>query len=659
MGFSANYFIGSDSSLWRTDVPVSAAVVFSDAYPAIDIKFYGNGENLEYDFVANPGSDPSKIAIKIEGATEVIVGQNGELVIATPLGMAVHKQPVAFQHVGAATKPVASTYVQLSDSRVGVAITGQYDKTLPLVIDPQIVFSTYLGGSSYDEGWGVCVDKDGNIYSTGLTASTDFPTIPPTAPAAYPVNVFVTKISPDGKELLYSTYIGGDGYDGATNLAVAQDGSIYLTGETKSPDFPLVNPVQSTFGGYSDAFVVKLSPQGNALLYSTYLGGDFFELGRSVAVTTLGEAVVGGHTCSPDFPIANGQQTQYGGDGYYCGDAFVAKLSVDGGQLLFSTFLGGGGYDEGWGLDVDDQNYVYVVGLTASNDFPVQSPLFAASRLVDAFLTKLTPDGSSLVYSTYFGGDDYDGATSVAVDRLHRASVAGETKSSDFPKMNPTQAEPGGFSDAFVIKFESDLSKLIFGTNIGGAGYELAWDVAVDDFGGVTIAGVTTSGNYPLQSPLKDSLTGSYDAIVSRVAPAGGMLTFSSYYGGSSEDDSRSVAVHSSKSVILSGSTVSGDFPVVNAVQNNYGGGLGPFPRGDSWVASLEITYPCGDLDGSGSVTISDALMLLNYIFEGGPAPIDDAGGDVNCNGRTNIADVVYLISYIFSGGLTPCAGCR
>ncbi len=661
-GYTANYFLGADASKWITGVPVHSAVVYEEIYPDISLKFYGNGSALEYDLIVYPGGDPKSINIVVDGATSVEVTDDGQLLIATPFGTAVHKQPFVYQDQASGRNVVAASYRKLSDASIGVKIEGTYDHQSPLIVDPEITFSTYLGGTSYDEGWGVAVDPDGNIYVTGLTASTDFPTVPPAAPTAFPVNVFVSKISPDGSDLIYSTYIGGDDYDGATNLAVDNQGNVYLTGETKSLDFPAIAPLQLMHGGGSDAFVVKLNPDGNSLSYASYLGGEGYELGRAIAVNSKGEACVVGHTCSPDFPVVNAIQDEYGGEapGFdHCGDVFVTKVAAAGGAMEFSTFVGGTGYDEGWGVAVDKDDNIYAVGLTASADFPTQNPLYAHAVLADAFLTKLAPDGSAYVFSTYLGGNNYDGATSVAVDRFGRACVTGETKSSDFPHLNATQPLPGGFSDAFVTKFEVSGASVIYSTNIGGSGSELGWDIAVDEFGGATLAGRTASSNYPLQSPLKGELTGFYDAIVTRVAPSGHDLTFSSYYGGSYEEDARSVAIHNGTSVLVAGATISEDIPVVNAIQDVYGGGQLVFPRGDAYVASLLVTYTCGDMDGSGVVNIGDVVILLNYIFAGGPAPLDSGGGDVNCDGRPTISDAVYMINYIFVSGPAPCSGCE
>lgn len=661
-GWYANYFIGNQPMAWKQGVPVSASVVYESVYPNIDLKYYAQGQALEYDLIVNPGGDPAQIKLRIDGAESVEITDDGELLCKTPFGTALHKHPFVYQEGKSGRNSITCAYRKIGERTLTIDVTGDYNRKLPLVVDPEIAFSTFLGGSSYDEGWGVAVDPDGYVYVTGLTASTDFPTEPPMSPATFPVNIFVSKIAPGGNDLIYSTYVGGNDYDGATNVAVDAAGNAYLTGETKSEDFPAVAAAQDTLAGGSDAFVVKLNKDGNALEYSTYLGGGNYELGRAIAVNSVGEAVIVGHTCSPDFPNYNAYQETYGGDGIspeHCGDVFVAKVAANGSTFAFSTFLGGSGYDEGWGVAVDDQDFIYAVGLTGSMNFPTHNPLFGPAFLIDAFLTKLEPDGSALVYSTYFGGDNYDGATSVAVDRFYRATVTGETKSSDFPELNETQDGPGGFSDAFAIRFAADGGSLVYSTNIGGSGSELGWDIAVDAFGGASIAGRTTSANYPLQSPLKGELTGFYDAVVSRVAPSGNVLTFSSYYGGDQEEDARSVAVHNGTSVLLAGSTISPDLPAVNAVQAIYGGGWAVFPRGDAWAASLVVTYPCGDFDGSGMVNIGDIVILINFIFAGGPAPLDVSGGDVNCDGRPTISDAVYMVNYVFAFGPVPCFDCK
>ncbi len=659
-GWYANYFIGNQPTAWKQGVPVSASVVYESIYPHIDLTYYAQGQALEYDLIVNPGGDPAQIKLRIDGAESIEITDDGELLCKTPFGTALHKHPFVYQEGKSGRNAITCAYRKIGKRTLTVEVTGDYNRKLPLVVDPEIAFSTFLGGSSYDEGWGVAVDNEGYVYVAGLTASTDFPNEPPMSPASFPVNIFVSKIAPGGNDLIYSTYIGGNDYDGATNIAVDAVGNAYLTGETKSDDFPTVAAAQDTLAGESDALVIKLDKDGNALEYSTYLGGGNYELGRAIAVNLAGEAAIAGHTCSPDFPTHNAYQSQFGGDGGFghCGDAYIAKFTASGDEIVFSTFLGGESYDEGWGLACDDLGDLYVVGLTASTQFPTENPLYPANVLVDAFLTKVLADGSALVYSTYFGGDNYDGATSVTVDRFYQATVTGETKSTDFPELHETQDGLGGLSDAFVIKFAPDGGALVYSTYIGGSEPELGWDVTVDEFGGATIAGFTLSSDYPLQSPLKGELTGFYDAIVTRIAPSGNLLTFSSYYGGDSDEEARSVAVHNGTSVLLTGSTISTDFPAVNAVQETYGGS-GEFWGGDAWAASLVVTYLCGDFDGSGMVNIGDIVILINFIFAGGPAPLDVSGGDVNCEGRPTISDAVYLVNYVFTFGPVPCFDCK
>jgi len=471
-----NYFIGNDPAKWHTTIPTYAKVQYQDAYPGITLAYYGNQGRLEYDFLVAPGADPNQIKLAFEGASDITVADSGDLVLTTALGDVRMQKPVVYQlepdghkTLVAGQYTVASTSVSLQASRttrysVGFRLAS-YDHAKPVVIDPVLLYSTYLGGSGDDRrGYAIAVDAAGSAYVTGQTQSTNFPTANPfQATDGGAADVFVTKLSAAGSHLLYSTYLGGSNDDLGYGIAVDAAGSAYVTGNTQSTNFPTVNPLQATNGGYYDAFVTKFSAAGSSLLYSTYLGGSDLDQSLGIAVDAAGQAFVTGQTLSTNFPMANPVQAT-GGGGF---DAFVTKLSAAGSHLLYSTYLGGSDYDQGQGIAVDAAGQAFVTGQTQSTNFPTANPLQATNAgLADVFVTKFSAAGSSLLYSTYLGGSDYDQSQGIAVDAAGNAYVTGYTGSTNFPTANPLQATNAGGFDVFVMKLTTNVPFAAFRANV-------------------------------------------------------------------------------------------------------------------------------------------------------------------------------------------------
>jgi hypothetical protein len=387
-----NYLRGKDPARWHTQIPTYAKVAYEGIYPGVDLVYYGNQGQLEYDFVVAPGGDPGVLKLVFRGADRIEINAAGELVLATASGDIRMHAPVIYQETAGVRTTVAGGYVLKETQEVSFEVAA-YDTSRPLVIDPMLVYSTYLGGSGGDFGDGIAVDDRGNAYVTGDTTSTDFPTVNAVQPTlgggsdAF-LDAFVAKLTPQGSQLLYSTYLGGSGFDRGDGIAVDDRGNAYVAGNTTSTDFPTVNAVQPTFGGGNlDAFVAKLTPHGSQLLYSTYLGGSGDEFGNGIAVDDRGNAYVTGQTASTDFPTVNAVQPTFRGGNF---DAFVTKLTRNGSQLLYSTYLGGSGGDFGTGIAVDDRGNAYVTAGTDSIDFPtvnaVQPTLGGGS---DGFVAKL------------------------------------------------------------------------------------------------------------------------------------------------------------------------------------------------------------------------------------------------------------------------------
>jgi hypothetical protein len=630
---TSNYFIGSDPAKWRSNVPTYSKVKYEAIYSGIDLVFYGNQQQLEYDFIVAPGVDPHRIAFDIRGAKRIRKDEHGDLVFKTGEGEIRWHKPVAYQEKDGARQLVAVHYAITDKNRVGFELA-KYDAGRPLYIDP-LIYSTFLGGSRArywtggDYGLGIAVDVAGNAYVTGWTWSIDFPTKNPLQPANasfYGSDAFVAKINPSGSALVYSTYLGGSDYDQGTDIAADSAGNAYVTGFTSSTNFPTKNPLQPASGGGADAFVAKINPTGSALIYSTYLGGSGDDFGNGIAADSVGNAYIAGSASSTDFPTMNPLQPTQGGSG----DAFVAKINPIGSALIYSSYLGGSGGDSGSDIAVDRVGNAYVIGYTVSTDFPTMNPLQPTQGgSGDAFVAKISPTGSTLIYSTYLGGSGGDSGTGIAVDRAGNAYLIGYTVSTDFPTMKPLQPALGGGQDAFVAKINPAGSALIYSTYLGGTGDERGYEaevfrrfggrIAVDSAGNTYVTGTTFSFDFPTVNPLQKTLKGPTDAFISKLNSTGSALVYSTYLGGGNVEKGIGVAVDSAGNAYLAGQTESPAFPTMNALQPFYAGG------GDAFVTKLYIaagttTTLLSSVDPS---TYGQAVTFTAVVTSGLGAPPD------------------------------------
>jgi len=526
-----NYFIGNDPDKWHTDVATCAKVMYSGVYPGIDLVYYGNQSQLEYDFIVQPGAKPDSIRLAFEGAQSIRINESGELVLNTPGGEVIQRKPIVYQESAAGRNAVEGAYVLSAGDEVTFQVS-VYDQSRALVIDPVLSYSTYLGGIGSDQGYGIAVDSSGAAYVTGVTDSINFPTASPIQAAnGGGQDAFVTKINPAGNALVYSTYLGGSSgifNENGSAIAVDSSGAAYVTGQTSSANFPTVGPIQVAFGGGGDAFVTKINPAGNGLVYSTYLGGSNFDEGRGIAVDSSGAAYVTGQTQSTNFPTASPIPAAIGGGQ----DAFVTKINPAGNALVYSTYLGGSFGDVGNGIAVDSSGAAYVTGLTVSTNFPTASPIQGVfgggppGGVLDAFVTKINAAGNALVYSTYLGGSSPDQANAIAVDSSGAAYVTGYTQSTNFPTANPlpTQAAFGGGVDAFVTKFNPAGTALVYSTYLGGGGEQGA-GIAADSSGAAYVTGYTYSLNFPTANPIQAAKGGGYDAFVAKIEPINLVIT--------------------------------------------------------------------------------------------------------------------------------------
>ena len=459
----SNYFAGNKPSAWLTEIPNYRKVIEHGVYPGIDLVYYGSQRQLEYDLIVAPGVDPRVIKLRLKGAREVRTDLSGDLVVSVAGGELRLRKPAAYQEVDGATRTVKAGYTLERNREIGFRVAN-YDRSRPLIIDPILLYSTYLGGSNIDGANAIAVAPDRTAFIAGGTFSADIPTAHPLQPNAggpndFPQDAFVAKISADGSTLLYSTYLGGKNQDVANGIAVDTFGNAYVTGTTISPDFPVTpGDFDPECGGDGEcgaslnrngllvfnAFATKINAAGSALVYSGFIGTDQNDLGFAIAVDNDGNAYVTGQTdggpgCTAAsvycFPTtSNAVQTAFGG----LTDGFLFKISATGSSVAYSTYFGGSNQDDGFALAVDNTGNAYVTGLTYSTDFPVSSTKFqgAYAGAGDTFLTKINTNAggaTGLVYSTYLGGGGFDQGNGVAVDSGRNAYVTGVTRSSNFP----------------------------------------------------------------------------------------------------------------------------------------------------------------------------------------------------------------------------------
>jgi hypothetical protein len=613
----SNYFRGNDPGKWRTNVPNFAKVRYRNIYRGIDLVYYGNQQQLEYDFVVAPGADARAITLELTTdssqrlAAPLSIAKNGDLLVPVEGSeIRFHRPTVyqgersALQHtLGGSSKAIATQdlvaahWVLKSPTQVGFEV-GVYDRTRPLIIDPALSYSTYLGGTKSNTGYNIALDSAGNAYVTGSTFSTDFPTKKPYQKAnAGKSDAFVAKINSTGTALVYSTYLGGSGVDFAFGIAVDASGDAYVAGTTGSANFPVTaGAFQTKCGGgclqgTPDGFISKLNPAGSALLYSTFLGGSGDDRLFALAVDSAGDAFVTGKTKSSDFPTTSGafQTVQQG-----IINVFVSELNPAGSALVYSTYLGGSSTDQANALAVTSNGNAYVSGSTNSTNFPTTSGAFQTTLrgAVNAFVTGVNPTGSGLVYSTYLGGSATDVAWGLKVDSSGNAYVAGQTISADFP------ATSGAFqttcpaacakNSAFVTKVNPTGSALVFSTFLGGTGEQEAFALALDPSGQAYVTGRSNASDYPTTpGAFLTSNAGSFDAIVTVLDPGGSALLYSTYLGGSKSDNGLGITATAGHRIYLTGRTYSPDFPITPGALEPACNTCGPKGNDAAFVAKL------------------------------------------------------------------------
>jgi len=573
-GHSA-YFRGQDPSKWVTGIPNFAQVKADGVYPGIDLVYYGNQSRLEYDFVVAPHADTRQIQMRFDGVSGLRTDAEGNLVLTTPVGEIRQHKPVIYQTVAGVRQPVAGEFQIERGNTVRFRVEA-YDHAAALVIDPVLVYSSFLGGTDTDEGHSVAADGAANMYMTGVTFSTP----------AGDADVLVRKISADGTTFLYTADLGGSDNDYGNGIAVDVNGYAFVGGRTASTDFPAVNAFQSKNYGANNAFVVRLDPAASSMAFSTYVGGTTDDRGYALALDRQGSVYLTGVASSTDFPTSQGASQANVRGGL---DAFVVKFDYSG-AAQFSTLVGGGSDDQAFGIAVDSNGNSYITGQTNSDSFPQANAPYQHSRHggLDAFLSEVSPDGTRLLFSTFIGGTGDDSAGGVAVDLSGNVYVVGTTASTDFPipGRGYNTGFNGGATDLFVVKYLAGGQNIAWATYLGSHGTDDGNAIAVDPNGNVYVAGDTNSSQYPVtRDAIQPNRAGGYDAVLSVLDTNGLNLNYSTFYGGSGDDSALGVALDQYSEVYLTGSTGSGDLPVSNgAVQPNPGGG-----DSDAFLAKISV----------------------------------------------------------------------
>ena len=613
-----SFLTGADPSQWRADVPAWTGVRYVELYPGIDLEITGQDGQLTPRLVVREPAALQNVRLRVEGADALAVEGN-YLRLTTALGDfglplltvegATPKIEPAISVVDGVQQVVAP-FATMSPLATDVTPTGT----------PTLRYSTYLGGSGTDQASDIAVDNAGNVYIIGRTYSTDLPT----TPGAYDISqngaydVFVTKMSADGSTLFYSTYLGGSNEDIGTGIAVDSAGNAYITGHTYSTDFPTTPGASDTgLSGQRDGFVAKLNAAGDGLVYSTYLGGSNWDYGQSIAIDDSGSAYVGGFTHG-SFPVTAGAaQTVFGG----MGDGFATKFSPDGRTVLYSTYIGGNSWEGANGIAVDHAGHAYLATGTASTDYPTTPGAWdrtcdncSTNYCTDGAVAKLNADGSAFIYSTLIGGADApasDWFADIAVDSAGNAYLTGATSSTDFPTTpNALQRSfSGGEEDIVVIKLNADGSGLLYSTYFGGSGADRGYSIAINGNGNAYVTGYTASTNLATVNPLQAANAGGYDAFLAVVNADASALLYSSYLGGSGDENHESngdgyadIALDRTRQIVyLIGFTGSTDFPTTaNAYDVSFNGGIY-----DAFVTGLSVTT---DADTFTRITSGDIV---------------------------------------------------
>jgi hypothetical protein len=607
-----NDFRGSDPSNWSTNLPTYAAVHYQELYPGVELRYEGIDGSLKSTFTVAPGADPSRIQWQYSGAAAVAVDDaTGDLLVTLPdQTQVVEKAPIAWQQINGRRISVPVAYTLTNGGSVASFALGNYNPSLPLIIDPTIVYETTLDLGGFDRGHDIAIDAAGNAFVLGRVYDTNN-------------DVLIAKLSPNGT-LLYATYLRGSKLDYGGGIALDDAGGVYIAGLTDSDDFPILNAVQAVKNGVTrDAFITKLAAADGSLMFSTYFGGSRSDEIHDITLNSTGEIYLVGYTESTDFPMLNPIQAGLNLNQCFCEDTFVTKLSPDGMTVLYSTYLGGSFEDYGESIALDANDNIYITGHTQSDDFPTQAAIqpnrAGEFQDEDLFVSKISADGSNLVYSTYLGGTGDDSVRRIAVTSAGNATVAGSTRSRAFPTTPGAYQETyiggildcgtAGFGgpvdcyDMFVTQFAPDGSSLVYSTYLGGGLDDFASGVALNDAGEAFVVGYTQSTDFPGVTRTGPGA----DIAVAKLDASGSDLVYTAIIDSSTPNAGHGIGIDDSGDVVITGSKT--DFYVAKISDD---GTISPTPTSDpptptptpvppTPTPAPSVTLHAGDLDGSSS----------------------------------------------------------
>lgn len=560
-----NFFKGKDRTKWKSHVPCFESIIYENIYPGINLEYYQNGNLIEYDFIVSSGADPSQIKMKYQGANSVEIGESGDLLIVADFGEIIESKPVVYQVIDGQRKEIEASFKLLSVSMIGFKLSEKYDRSNKLIIDPVLSYSTFLGENTGQIAFGMDLDSRGNMILSGITVNP----------------------------------------------------------------FPIFNAYDSTFNGQVDAFVTKLTADGQEVIFSTYLGGSYFEDLSRVKIGPNDTIYVGGTTRSSDFPVWNGYDTTWKGSDPGNLDeretGFVTKFTPECDSIVYSTYVGGSSIDILLSLDVDSYGHVYVTGHTISTDlifdYSYQRDYMYGG---DAFLVKISPDGKSPVFGTYFGGRGSDFSYGLEVDDSGNAFIAGYTTSDDFPITNPADTVLWNADyDVFVAQISTNDSSLVYAVRFGSTSQDIGLDLTIDNLGDAYVTGTVFGRNFPLVNAYDSTPNGIGDLFVAKIQKNTGSLLYSTYFGGFSWDDGYSIGVDNEKRIWIAGETRSDNFPTFDAFDNTYNG-------------KIDIFVTCFSASGSELIF---STFLGGAEWDGIFDIVIDSSNNVYLTGRTESFD--------------------
>ena len=619
LNHKSNYFIGNDSSKWKSNIPNYEKIIFKNLYNGIDLVYYFNEKGIKYDWIVKPYANPNDIVECFEDIDSLKIDSNGELIIHTGLGELREGKPYSYQGINGNIFKVDVSYRISKNKKVSFMI-GNYDFKNMLIIDP-LIYSTYIGYKEENEGYGIAVDSEKNAYITGYTTSSDFPTshncFDDTYNGIYRLgDVFLFKLNNEGSNLLYSTYIGGTGRDYGYSIALDSENNAYITGHTTSSDFPTtLDCYDDSYNGDGDVFVTKMNPNGTLLKYSTYVGGtEDDDYGWDIALDSENNTYITGYTKSSNFPMTLGCLDESFNGGW---DVFVFKLNPNGSSLIYSTYVGGNYTDDGKSITLDSENNAYITGSTSSSNFPTTPSCYDNSFNggdTDIFVFKLNSNGTSLLYSTYFGGSDKEYGYGIVVDSLNNSYISGYTFSEDIPTTFGVYDETfNGKIDVLIFKLNEEGSDLLFSSYIGGTKSEHCKNIEIDLKNNLYVTGYTWSSDFPTTSgSFDDSKNGddNCNLFVFKMNFNGSKLLYSSYVGGDRVDYGYDITLDSENHVYITGYTFSTNFPTSPGCFNNT-----KDANSDVYVFALEIEKKPISLIKS--ISPNPALENKNIHFQG------------------------------------------